>query len=160
MFNKIFNIIYPFNLSQESELRNLGRKRNENDQDIGDDSESEKSGSFHSHSLNLVESPEPSIRMVSPEPTALPFEFSNMRYSQLNKIILSMSSDVNDEEDDTESETRDVSGFEEEEKSSNDPFDDNNFDEEAVKRSSKDGEEEENSEIEDALPDLNLLKTG
>ena len=130
------------------------------DPDFGDDTESEKSASFHSRSTHLVESPEPSIRMVSPEPSALPREFLNMKYSQLNKIILSMSSDVNDDDDDTDSEPRNVSGLTGEIKSANDSSEDDPFEEMDVKISSKDGNDEDIDEITDAFPDLNLLKKG
>ena len=63
----------------------------------------------------LIESPEPSIRMVSPEPQELPKELSNMVYSELNKVILSMSSDINDNEDEEEKEDDNVFRLEKEE---------------------------------------------
>ena len=40
--------------------------------------------------------------MISPEPPQLPPELSNMVYSEINKVILSMSSDINDDEKDGE----------------------------------------------------------
>jgi hypothetical protein len=98
--------------------------------------------------------------MVSPEPSALPREFSNMKYSQLNKIILSMSSDVNEEDDDTDSEPRIVSGLTGEEKSENDSYEDDPFEEMDVRIRSKDEDDEDTNEITDAFPDLNLLKKG
>ena len=39
--------------------------------------------------------------MLSPEPPELPREFSNMKYPLLNRTILSMSSDINDEDEDS-----------------------------------------------------------
>ena len=42
--------------------------------------------------------------MLSPEPIELPFEFLNMKYSQLNKVILSMSSHGGSEDTDTDEE--------------------------------------------------------
>ena len=53
--------------------------------------------------------------MVSPEPQELPKELSNMVYSELNKVILSMSSDINDNEYDEEKEDDNVFRLEKEE---------------------------------------------
>ena len=98
-------------LPKENEIvlpgENLSR-----DETIGE--EDEKSESRQSGSVVLIISPEPSIRMLSPEPIELPPEFSSMKYSELNKVMLSMSSCGN-EEDDTDSEDDDVFGSMEEE---------------------------------------------
>ena len=62
----------------------------------------ERSDSFNSSgSAVLILSPEPGIRMLSPEPPELPREFSNMKYPLLNRTILSMSSDINDEDEES-----------------------------------------------------------
>ena len=153
--------MFPFYiLSAESEFANSEKKITTDHLDFGDDIEDEQSENFHNRSIILVESPEPSIRMVSPEPSALPREFSNMKYSQLNKIILSMSSDVNEEDDDTDSEPRIVSGLTGEEKSTNDSYEDDPFEEMDVKLTSNDRDDEDTNEITDAFPDLNLLNKG
>ena len=151
---------FDFTFFQESELQNLEKKVTRDDQDFGEDTGSANSESSYSGGTFLVESPEPSIRLLSPRPSALPREYSNMKYSQLNKIILSMSSaDVNEEEDDdTDSEPRTVSGLTGESvKNSNE---DDPLDEMDVQISSRDGNDEDTNENTDAFPDLNLTKKG
>ena len=62
----------------------------------------ERSDRFKSSgSAVLILSPEPGLRMLSPEPPELPREFSNMKYPLLNRTILSMSSDINDEDEES-----------------------------------------------------------
>ena len=79
------------------------------------DDPSDENESDLENSEILIESPEPSIRMVSPEPQELPKELSNMVYSELNKVILSMSSDINHNDDEEEKEDEDVFRLEKEE---------------------------------------------
>ena len=89
------------------------------------DEPSDESESDLGNSEILIESPEPSIRMVSPEPQELPKELSNMVYSELNKVILSMSSDINDNEDDEEKEDDNVFRLEKEEDDTFNDIDEN-----------------------------------
>ena len=70
------------------------------DGDRGHDSDdSIKSGD----GVALNQSPESSIRMLSPEPLELPPELSALKYPQLNKAILLMqAAAADDSEDDSE----------------------------------------------------------
>ena len=115
------------------------------DPNLLDDAVSEKSESSEtSGSLNLILSPEPSIKMSSPEPTQLPPEFLSMNYSQLNKTILSMSSGLNDKESDSDSTEENVFGSMENEGN----FEDFSDDEQNVSSLKKE-EEEQHERFED-----------
>ena len=126
---------------------------------ISKGTQSDKDVSEDDNNKLVIESPESSIRMISPEPPELPLEFSNMVYSEINKVILSMSSDINDddEEDGEDSAENVFKSVREEEETLEDPFPDRN---ENVLNSHKMNTTEDEKERGESYPILDLSKNG
>ena len=125
---------------------------------ISKGTQSDKDVSEDDNNKLVIESPESSIRMISPEPPELPLEFSNMVYSEINKVILSMSSDINDDEKDGEDTDENVfKSVREEEETLEDPFPDRN---EHVLNSHKMNTTEDEKEKGESYPTLDLSKHG
>ena len=85
--------------------------------------------------------------MLSPEPIELPFEFLNMKYSQLNKVILSMSSHGGSEDTDTDEEKTFRSVDEGDAFES--PFEEDDEGDDELNKTNKRDRDEDNTEVND-----------